>query len=60
MRYSRKNNTKINNFHERRLRPIYCDKRSSYEELLQKDGSVSIPLKNIQELATEMFKVENT
>ena len=39
---------------------IYNDKRFSYKELLQKDGSVSFPLKNIQELATEMFKVENT
>ena len=52
MRYSRKNNTKINNFHERRLRPIYCDKRSSYEELLQKDGSVSIHHRNNQAFAT--------
>ena len=38
---------------------IYNDKRSSYEELLQKDGSVFVHHKNIQELATEMFQVEN-
>ena len=41
------------------LKIIYCDKNSSYEELLEKDGSVSIHHKNIQNLAVEMFKVKN-
>ena len=36
------NNTKIKHLHERCLRLIYSDKDSSYEELLDKDGSVSI------------------
>ena len=40
MCHSRWNNTKINNFHERCLRLIYSDKKSSYEELLGKDASV--------------------
>ena len=36
---------------------IYCDKQSSFEELLEKDSSVSIHESNIQILATEMYKV---
>ena len=42
---------------ERCLRIIYNDKRSSFNALLQKDGSVSIHERNIKILATEMFKV---
>ena len=36
-----------------------CDKQSSYEELLEKDSSVSvsISISLIQILATEMYKV---
>ena len=33
---------KPNRFHERCLRTIYNDKQSSFNELLEKDGSVSI------------------
>ena len=54
-----KNNTKINNVHEWCLRLIYSDKRSSYEELLEKIGSVSIQHRNIEVLATEIYKVKN-
>ena len=36
---------------------IYCDKQSSFKELLEKDGSFSIHERNIQILATEMYKV---
>ena len=55
MFHSRQNNNKIKHLHERCLRLIHNDKLSSYEELLEKDGSVSIHHKNIQSLATEMF-----
>ena len=41
------------------LRLIYNDKDSSYEELLTKDGSVSIHPRNIQALATELCKIKN-
>ena len=36
---------------------IYCDKQSSFEELLEKDSSVSIHERNIEILAAEMYKV---
>ena len=54
-----KNNTKTNNVHERCLRLICSDKRSSYEELSEKIGSVSIHHRNTQVLATEIYKVKN-
>ena len=49
-------NNEINRLHERWLRLIYNDKRSSFEDLLGKDNSVSIHHKNLQALAIEMFK----
>ena len=59
MLYGRKNNNKIKHLHERCLRLTYSDKEYSYENLLEKDNSVSIHHKNIQSLATEMFKVKH-
>ena len=58
MLHSRKNNNKIKHLHERCLRLIFSDKKSSYENLLEKDNSVSMHHKNIQALAIEMFKVK--
>ena len=57
MCHSRANNSKINRLHERCLRIIYSDKQSSFEELLEKDGYVSIHQRNLQVLATEMYKL---
>ena len=59
MCHGRRNNTKLNNLHERCLRPIYSDKKSSYEELHGKDGSVPIHHSNIRSLAIEMYKVKS-
>ena len=59
MLHSRRNNSIIRNLHERCLRLIYNDKNSSYEELLTKDGSVSIHHRNIQALETEFYKNKN-
>ena len=56
MCHSRTNNNKINRFHERCLRIVYNNKQSSFNELLEKDGSVSIHMRNIQIVATEMYK----
>ena len=44
---------------EKRLRLIYGDKQSSYDELLTRDNPVSIHQGNIQILATEMFNIKN-
>ena len=55
----RSNNNNIKHLHECCLGLIYNDKRSSYKKLLIKDGTVSIHHRNIQTLATEMFKVKN-
>ena len=57
MCHSRGNNNKINRLHERCLRIIYNDERSSFNALLEKDGFVSIHERNIKILATELFKV---
>ena len=57
MFHNRKINTRINNQHYRALRMIYQDEYSSFEELLQKDGSVTIHNRNLQFLATELYKV---
>ena len=47
MLHSRCNNNKTKHLHERCLKLIYCDKNSSYEELLERDGSVFIHHRNI-------------
>ena len=50
-------NNKINRLHETCLRIVHSDKTSSFEKLLEEDGSVTIHTRNLQTLATEMFKV---
>ena len=57
MCHSRTVKSKINKLHERCLRIIYYDKKSSFKELLETDKCVPIHIKNLQVLATEMFKV---
>ena len=54
MCHSRQLNTRINNLHYRALRLVYQDENSSFEELLQKDGSVTIHHRNLQFLAIEI------
>ena len=57
MCHHRSVNNKINRLHERCLRIVYSDSMSSFEDLLHKDRSVSVHVKNIKTLAIEMFKV---
>ena len=59
MNHNKSINKKINNLHERALRLIYCDYSSDFQELLQRDNSVTIHQKNIQALAIMMYKVIN-
>ena len=53
------NKQKINNLHERALRLIYCDHSSDFQELPQRDNSVTIHQTNIQALAIMIYKVVN-
>ena len=57
MFHSRRLNNKINFIHERALRITYQDHISAFQELLNKDSSVSTHRRNLQALATEMFKI---
>ena len=59
MFHSRLINNKINRLHERCLRIVYSDNQSTFEELLEKDNTVSVHQRNLQFLATELYKVLN-
>ena len=50
-------NNKINCIHERALSITYKDKSSTFQELLEKDNSVSIHHRNVQKLAIQIYKV---
>ena len=49
-------NHKINSIRKIALRMVYQNK--NFHDLLQKDNSVSIHIKNLQYLATEIYKVK--
>ena len=57
MFHSRGINNKMNRIHERSLRITYNNKSSSFQDLLDKDNSVTIHHRNIRTLAIETFKV---
>ena len=59
MCHSRTNNSKTGKLHKRFLRIIYNEKQSSFKELLEEDSSVSIHERNVQILATEMYKISS-
>ena len=59
MLHSRKLNNRINRLHERALRLVYEDNISSFDELLDRDESFTIHVRNIQSLAIELYKVLN-
>ena len=55
MLHSRYDNNKIQHLHERCLRLIYNDRRTT-----RKGKSVSMHYRNLQNTAAEMFKIKNT
>ena len=57
MFHSKKIDNRINRIQERALRIVYQDYSSCFEDLLQKDNSLTNHQRNIQKLATEIFKV---
>ena len=57
MFHSRSVNNKINRLHEKVLHIVYNDFKSPFKNLLEKDGTVSIHVNNLQKLAREMFKI---
>ena len=59
MFHSRTINNKINRLHERALRIVYSDFKSTFEGLLRKGKSFSIHEINIQSLAIEIYKSLN-
>ena len=59
MYHSRILNNKINKLHERALRLVYKNNTSSFHELPSIDNSYTIHHRNVQKLATEMYKVQN-
>ena len=58
MFHNRTLNNRINRIHERALRIVYRDKTSNFTELLQKDNAVIVHQRNLQVLATEVYKVK--
>ena len=59
MCHNRSLNSKINKIHERALRIVFNDNRSTFAELLEKAGSVTIHHRNLQQLAIEVYKALN-
>ena len=57
MFHSRKMDHRINSIHKRALKLVYQDSQNlTVQELLAKDKSISVHQKNLQFLATEIFK----
>ena len=59
MFHNRKYNNKINCLHERMLRRVYQDYKSSFSELLSEDKSLTVYHRNVQNIAIDMYKVKN-
>ena len=59
MFHNRTLNNKISKLHERALRIVYRNNELSFQELLDKDNSVTVHQRNLRKLAMEMFKVKH-
>ena len=56
---SRALNKQTSKLHQRALQLVYDDRQSTFEELLNIDKSLTIHHKNVQVLATELYKVHH-
>ena len=56
---SKSANKVINRTNKRALRLLYEDDDSSFEQLLEKDGSITVHQRNLQNLMTEIYKKIN-
>ena len=59
MFHNRRHNNKINYLHERMLRIVYKEYKSSFAELRSEDKSFTVHHKNVQKVASEMHKIKN-
>ena len=59
MCHGRTLNNKINKLYERALGLVYDDRQLTLKELLNIDKSVTIHHRNLQVLATELYKVHD-
>ena len=57
---SRQLNNRINKIHKKALKLVYKDNKLTFNDLLEVDNSVTIRQRNLQILATDMLKVENS
>ena len=58
MIHNKGHNNKISHIHDRALRIVHNDYNCSFVDLLNKDKSVTIHQRNLQQLAIETFKVK--
>ena len=56
---SRQSNNLINKIHERSLRIIYKDQKTSYHNLLETHNELTIHQRNLQVLMTEIYDIVN-
>ena len=59
MFHNRTLNNNINTLHERTLRIVYKNDNLTFQELLDMNNSITLHQRNLQRLATEMYKVKN-
>ena len=59
MCHSRALSKKMNKLHERALQLVNEDRQSKFDELLNIDKSVTIDYRNLQVIATELYKVHH-
>ena len=60
MFHSRQLNNRINKTKERALRIVCKDNKLTFNDFFKLDNSVTIYQRNLQILATEIFKVKNS